>query len=389
MYKDKNKTRNDNYLQCYCRGILIILLLFSVVRVDGQKLPSKKQILKEIVLANDYFMNKWPDPGKEIVTNATRPSNIWTRGVYYGGLMALYSIKPDKRYYDYAVKWGEFHKWGLRNGNKTRHADNQCCGQTYIDLYNLDPKPERIRDIKTSVDSMVKSTKADDWWWIDAMHMAMPVFAKLGVTYKDSSYFEKMYKLYDFMKRLQGATGLYNPKEHLWWRDKAFLPPFKEPNGENCYWSRGNGWVFAAFAHILEIIPANEPHRAEYLQDFKDMAEALLQIQRTDGFWNASLHDPNNYGGKELTGTALFTYGMAWGIRKGYLSKEKYFPVVAKAWNALVTDALHANGFLGYVQGTGKQPSDGQPVTFDHMPDFEDYGLGCFLFAGSAVYKLK
>jgi unsaturated rhamnogalacturonyl hydrolase len=371
------------------RLFIILLLTFTVISIDGQKLPGRKQILDKMILANEYFMNKWPDPGKEIVTNATRPSNIWTRGVYYEGLMALYNLKPDKRYYDYAVQWGEFHKWGLRSGNRTRHADNQCCGQTYIDLYISDPKPERIKDIKISVDSMVQSPKIDDWTWIDAMFMAMPVFAKLGVVCKDSIYFNKMYKLYDFMKRFQGVNGLYNTLDHLWWRDKGFVPPYKEPNGEDCYWARGNGWVFAAYARILDIIPENEPHRAEYIQDFKDMAEALSRIQRTDGFWNVSLHDPNNFGGKELSGTSLFTFGMAWGIRKGYLSEAKYFPIVVKAWDAMVKDALHSNGFLGYVQGTGKQPSEGQPVNYDHIPDFEDYGLGCFLFAGSEVYKLK
>ena len=40
------------------------------------------------------------------------------------------------------------------------------------------------------------------------------------------------------------------------------------------------------------------------------MASALQKIQRSDGFWNVSLGDPNDHGGPELTGTALFTYGM-------------------------------------------------------------------------------
>ncbi|MDZ7897160.1 MAG: glycoside hydrolase family 88 protein [Arcicella sp.] len=106
---------------------------------------------------------------------------MWTRGVYYEGLMALHKVNPQKRYYDYAVAWGETHKWGLRNGIKTRNADDQCCGQTYIDLYLMDAKPERIHDIKASMDSLVNSTKKDDWSWVDALQMAMPVFAQLGV----------------------------------------------------------------------------------------------------------------------------------------------------------------------------------------------------------------
>jgi len=47
-----------------------------------------------MVLANAYFMNKWPDTGKSIVTNRERSSNIWTRAVYYEGLMALYALIP-------------------------------------------------------------------------------------------------------------------------------------------------------------------------------------------------------------------------------------------------------------------------------------------------------
>jgi hypothetical protein len=54
-----------------------------------------------------------------------------------------------------------------------------------------------------------------------------------------------------------------------------------------------------------------------------------------------------------------------------------------------VTEAVHPNGFLGYVQGTGKDPSAGQPVTFDKVPDFEDYGTGCFLLAGTELYRLR
>src|SRR3982750_1345124 len=110
---------------------------------SSQKLPPKNEILSAMELTNKYFMNKWPDPGKSIVTNRERPSNIWTRAVYYEGLMALYSIDKQEKYYDYAVNWGEKHKWGLRSGPETRNADDQACGQTYIDLYLKERKPER------------------------------------------------------------------------------------------------------------------------------------------------------------------------------------------------------------------------------------------------------
>jgi hypothetical protein len=167
---------------------------------------DKKEVLAKMRLANQYFMNEWPDPGKETNTDKVRPSNIWTRAVYYEGLMALYSIDHKKEYYDYAIDWGKKHNWSLWGGIETGSADNQACGQTYLDLYVLDGKknPERIEQIKQSIDKMVKSDKKDDWWWIDALQMGMPVFVRLGVIFNDTGYFRKMYDLYAYTKYKHG-----------------------------------------------------------------------------------------------------------------------------------------------------------------------------------------
>ncbi|MCO6490896.1 MAG: glycoside hydrolase family 88 protein, partial [Phaeodactylibacter sp.] len=201
------------------RLVTCLGFLFVGSAASAQPLPAKEDILDKMRLANAYFMKKWPDVGKTIITNKERPSNIWTRAVYYEGLMALYGIDPQPEYYDYAVRWAEFHDWDFRDGNTyTRNADNQCAGQTYIDLYQIDPKPERIKATKASIDSMMNTPKVDDWDWIDAIQMAMPIFAKLGVVYKNDAYFERMYEMYKYSKEEHGQNGLYNPKDGLWWR---------------------------------------------------------------------------------------------------------------------------------------------------------------------------
>jgi unsaturated rhamnogalacturonyl hydrolase len=364
-------------------------LATGAVETEPQELPSRESILEDMRLANRYFMEKWPDPGEIIVTNIARPSNIWTRAVYYEGLVALHDLDPRPEYYEYAVAWGEAHDWDLRDGNTyTRNADDQAAGQTYIDLYRIDPEPERIRAIKASIDSMMATDEVEDWDWIDAIQMAMPVFAKLGVLYDDEAYFERMWEMYRFTRDEHGDNGLFNPDDGLWWRDADFDPPHTSPRGEDVYWSRGNGWVLMALARVLDTIPEDAPHRDLYVRDFRAMAGALSRLQRDDGFWNVSLHDPEHFGGPETSGTAMFAYGMAWGINNGLLDEGVYRPVVARAWHALSGEALHDDGFLGYVQSTGKQPSAGQPVTYDRQPDFEDYGLGAFLLAGTEVYEL-
>ena len=245
------------------------------------------------------------------VKNVTRPSNIWTRGVYYEGLMALYSVYPRDDYYKYAVDWSNYHEWGFRNGTTTRNADDYCASQTYIDLYNICPDPERIRKVKANIDMLVNTPQVNDWWWIDAIQMGMPVFAKLGKLTGKQKYFDKMWDMYEYTRNKHGENGMYNQKEGLWWRDQDFDPPYKEPNGKNCYWSRGNGWVYAALVRVLDEIPTDEKHRADYINDFLTMSKAIKNCQRTDGFWNVSMHDESNFGGKETSGTALFVYGMA------------------------------------------------------------------------------
>lgn len=367
--------------------ILMAVLMFG--QLSAQKLPDKKQIIKTLELTNSYFMNKWPDAGKVIVTNIPRPSNIWTRAVYYEGLMALYAIDKQQSFYEYAVQWGEKHQWNLRGGATTRNADNQACGQTYIDLYLIDKKPERITAIKTSIDSMMHTQKIDDWNWIDAIQMAMPIFARIGSLTNDTTYYSRLFAMYNYSKFSHGGKGLYNPKDQLWWRDKDFVPPYTEPNGEDCYWSRGNGWVIASLVRTMEFLPKESSQYKAFLKDFKDMANALVPIQRADGYWNVSLHDSTHFGGKEVSGTSLFVYSLAWGINHKYLDKKTFLPIVVKAWNIMAKEAVHPDGKLGYVQGTGKEPKDGQPVGYDKTPDFEDYGLGCFLLAGTEVYKLK
>ena len=366
-------------------------MLLAIPMQGAETLPPRHEILKTLIKVNDHYLDKHPDPLLSIPYYSRErvyEANIWTRAVYFEGLMALYSIYPANRYYDYAYRWGEGFKWGMRRDRTTtRNADNYCCGQTYADLYRLTPEPKMLTKTKACMNMLVNTPQVGDWTWIDAIQMGMPLLAKMSAITGDQRYNDKAWEMYNWTRNTL-AGGLFNEKEGLWWRDKDFVPPYKEPNGKNCYWSRGNGWVVAALVRVLDEIAPDDPHRSAYIADLKAMCDAAVKCQRPDGFWNVSLHDEGNYGGKELTGTALFVYGMAWGINNGILDRDKYLPVVTRAWNAMVNDAVHPDGFLGYVQGTGKEPKDGQPVTYDSEPDFDDYGTGCFLLAGSEVYKL-
>lgn len=387
------------------KPIQLIVLIFCIFLAtcpdsygsnpEAKMNPKPKKVLKKLDLANSYFTKIYPDVG--IITGNEKMdfrefnSNYWAGAVYYIGLMALNSASPQEKYYNQAVKWGEYHKWMINSYKAepvvhSRNGNNHCAGQTYMELYLLDPKPERIATIRECMAKIVETPEAkNDWHWIDAIFMAMPTFAKLGAIDKDEKYFDKMHEMYLASKNDIGG-GLYNSADGLWWRDADFKPPYQEPNGEDCYWSRGNGWVYAGLARVLDVLPKDNKYREEYIKVFKEMSEALLKVQRTDGFWNVSLHDPDHFGGKELTGTSLFTYGFAWGVNNGVLEESRYGDAILKAWSGM-SDCVHKDGFLGYVQGTGKEPKEHQPVTYDSEADLQDFGLGCFLLGGSEVYN--
>ena len=369
----------------------VLTIFFLLPSLQGAQLPPRQETLKTLVKVNDFYLRNHPDPLKEIPYYSRKrvyEGNIWTRAIYFEGLMALHSIFPENKYYDYAYQWGDGFDWGMRRDvTSTRNADNYCCGQIYVDLYRLTPEPKMLTKTKACMNMLVNTPQIDDWTWIDAIHMGMPLLAKMGALTGDQKYNEKAWQMYEWT-RDSLAGGLYNEKEGLWWRDKDFVPPYKEPNGKNCYWSRGNGWVISALARVLQELPQDAPHRDVYIKDFKAMADASVKCQREDGFWNVSLHDDSNFGGKETSGTALFVYSLAWGINNGILEREEYMPTIIKGWNAIMKEAIHPNGYVGYVQGTGKEPKDGQPVAYDSVPDFDDFGTGCVLLAGSEVYKL-
>ena len=245
---------------------------------------------------------------------------------------------------------------------------------------------EKIAKVKENLDYQMQ-TKIGWWTWIDAIQMAMPVYVEMYKVTSDRKYLDHAMKMYTWSRDTL-AGGLFNTKEGLWWRDKDYVPPYKESDGANCYWSRGNGWVYATYVRVMDLMSPKDKYHKQLKKDFMMMTKALVKCQREDGFWNVSLTSKTTYPGIELTGTALFLYGMSWGINKGYLSEKTYKPLCDKIWAAMVKECVHDDGFLGWVQGTGKDPSAGQPLAYDKMPDFEDYGTGCFLLGAAEYYKL-
>ena len=298
----------------------------------------------------------------------------WTFAALYDGFLAASKTTGDPKYHDAMVKMAQGYDWKLLNG-RFPHADDMALGQTYMDLYLENHDAHRMADTKAILDQLV--VRPDDpakllWWWCDALFMAPPVLARMSTATGDPRYLNYMDKEW-----WETSASLYDPAEHLYFRDSRYFTQ-KEANGQKLFWSRGNGWVMGSFVKVLSVMPKDYPTRPKYIAQYKEMAARLAAIQSKDGLWRTGLLDPGAYDLPEVSGSAFFTYSMAWGINNGILDRAKYEPVVKRAWAGMLTH-VYADGRLGSIQ-----PIDAQPGKFKPSASYV-YGIGGFLLAASEV----
>jgi len=302
----------------------------------------------------------------------------WIRATYYTGVMGMYRATKDPEVLEQALRWAEKHEW--REGTEREVANRKTCGQTYLELYFLDPKPERIAAIRAYVDSRMARIAGGEsplkgWYYVDTLYVGPPTLAMLGQATGEKRY-------YDYLHRVYWAVvgRLLDKEDHLFYRDARFFKA-RTPRGRKVLWSRGNGWAFGGIPRVLEHLPKDDPQRKRYVELFQAMAAALVARQSADGLWRSNLDDPEQCPNPETSGTAFFCYGLAWGVNEGLLPKDRYLLPAVKAWTGLVRHVNEA-GRLGYVQPVGAEP---RPARENQT---HEYASGLFLLAGGEVHRL-
>lgn len=311
------------------------------------------------------------------------PAADWTCAALYAGMMGLSQIADDLKYHDAMLAMGRQLAW--KPGKRLYDADDHCVCQTYLDLYLQHRQPEMLKPTKEQFDFILANPRTnsllfvkgarDRWAWCDALFMGPPAWVRLYAATSDKRYL-------DFMDREWRATSdfLYDKDEHLYFRDSTYFGK-REANGKKIFWSRGDGWVMAGLARLLQVLPPEHPQRKFYQQQYLEMAARIASLQQPDGLWHSSLLDPDAYPLKETSGSGFYTFALAWGLNRGILDRAKFEPVVRRAWQALV-ECVTAEGKLEHVQPVGADPKKFDPTHSDV------YGVGAFLLAGSEIYRL-
>ena len=318
----------------------------------------------------------------QLATSQQYFDRIWTWSALYTGFMAASDSLGEPKYRDAMQAMGQKFDWQLRS--HLPNADDQSVAQTYLELYLLQKEkdPALIKPTQAELDAILAAPRTSTipgkeiaWWWCDALFMAPPVWARMYAATGDHKYI-------DYLDEEWAKTSdrLYDPAEHLYFRDSTYLTR-TEANGKKMFWSRGNGWVMGGLIRTLQYLPKDDPARAKYIAQFKDMAARVVELQSPDGLWRAGLLDPADYDEPENSGSAFFAFALAAGVNQGLLDKKKYRPIIDKAWAGLVHH-VYADGRLGCIQQTGAEP---QP--FKASASYT-YGVGAFLLAGSEIRKL-
>lgn len=349
-----------------------------------EKLNTPQEIVDLINKVNNNWQLAYPQPS----------NSFWHPAAYHTGNIAAYEITNNNQFKNYSIAWAEHNEWkGAKSDNKDEwkysygetdeyvlFGDWQICFQVYIDLYNMDKDEKKIARAKEVMKYQMSTSDKDYWWWADGLYMVMPVMTKLYNITRDREYLDKLYEYFSYARDL-----MYDTESKLFYRDAKYIyPKHKTKNELKDFWARGNGWVFAGLAKVLQDLPQNDSHRGEYIEIYKDMAKALADSQQPEGFWSRSILDLEHAPGFETSGTAFFAYGYLWGVNNGLLDKNEYEATISSAWKYLTKTALQEDGIVGYVQPIGERADQHKNVGAETTADF---GVGAFLLAASEMYK--
>ena len=350
-------------------------------------LPQRDDVIHILNTVNQTWQERHPSHG----------DYFWNRAVYHIGNMEAYAATSEQQYLDYSTAWSKRNNWwGATGTDKSRwqyatygeganwvlFGDNQVCFQVYIDLYNLDDvkDPSKIERALEVMGYEISTPNEDYLWWVDGLFMVMPIMTKLYKVTGEQAYLDKMYAYWKYY-----TVRMFDTEEDLYYRDANYVfPNHTTLAGKKDFWARGDGWIFAAFAKVLQDLPESDAHRDEYISYYRRMAAALKRCQQAEGYWERSLIDPDQAPGYETSGTALFAYGYAWGINNGILDEVEYGETLERAWNYLANIALQENGTVGYIQPIGSKAIPGQVL---YPTSYYDFGVGAFLMAAAEMSR--
>lgn len=319
----------------------------------------------------------------------------WIQAAFYIGLTEWADTSNDNNILQHIQAIAAENDFKI-DERRPLHADDHAIAQTYLWLAQKSKENKPYQHVQKIFDQIIESQpkvtlewiKTDEkipgyhnpcqlrWCWSDALFMSPRVWLQLTNITGDTKYFE-----YGDREFWATVDYLFDKNHNLFYRDSNYFD-MKTANGEPVFWSRGNGWVFAALPLIIEALPDNHPSKSKYIELFKAHAKGLIAQQTSAGYWPSSLKDAKQFDMPETSGTGFITYGLAWGVNNAVLTDAKSKQAALKGWNAL-TQAIAKDGRVNWVQQVGASPDTVKQA------DTQFYGVGAVLLAASEMSRWK
>lgn len=217
---------------------------------------------------------------------------------------------------------------------KANHVDNNVFGSLPLELYIQTKNPKylemgmRYADTQWTLPTENVKPQEKAWsdlgysWqtriWLDDMFMITAVQAQAYRVTKDKKYINRAAReMILYLDSIQLDNGLF----------------YHAPAAPFC-WGRANGWMAVGMAELLRALPQENPNRPEIMAAYQKMMDTLRKKQDPKGMWRQLVDDNESW--EETSCTAMFTYAMIVGVKKGWLDKKIYGAVARKGWLALV-----------------------------------------------------
>lgn len=247
----------------YKRLITYLLLTAAILGAPVSAEAGKR----DTQIANRVAQWQIDNFGRYLSKGDRRSDQHWANGALYRGMVVWAETSGYKPCEEFVLGIGRRNGWCM--GRRQYHADDICVGQAYLMLYQRYGDTAMLRPVLQRADSVIAfpaKTKlhikakngSKRWSWCDALFMAPPVYALLTRITGDPKYLQFMNSEF-----YASTAALYDPAERLYYRDARFIRK-REKNGEKVFWSRGNGWCYAALAILLETVPETDPTYGYY-----------------------------------------------------------------------------------------------------------------------------
>jgi unsaturated rhamnogalacturonyl hydrolase len=193
------------------------------------------------------------------------------------------------------------------------------------ELFERTKKPRFVKlacvagDLGFNADGSLKSSMPFHSEMSDAVFMGTPILVQCGRLTGETKYFDMAARHLRFMLKLN-------------LRDDG-LHQHSPIDSERTAWGRGNGFPALGLALCLSDLPDNSPYRDEFLSAYRAHMAAMIRHQDETGMWHQIVDRPESY--REFTVTCMTTFAMARGLRRGWLDRETYEPVVRRGWEAI------------------------------------------------------